>query len=88
MDVQFSNHAIERVCGRMAAVVGYGEVQSALTKLQLRNGDQRVCIKTLPNIVEIKDSDALGGKLRGNKVYALLTVRNAAAMIDTIVLGY
>ena len=88
MNVQFSSHAVERVCGRMSNVVTYGEVQSALTAKELRPGKFRIQVKQLPNAVIVKDEEALGGTVKGDKVFALISVAKEGAMVDTIALSF
>jgi len=90
MDFQFTPHAIERLLGRYGSLVAYGEVQAAVSAKcangQLRKGDNEVLVKTLPNVIEVKDETALNGRTRGTKVMALLHVNGVGAFIDTIVL--
>jgi hypothetical protein len=88
MDIQFSSHAVERVCGRLSSVVSYGEVQSELSRRELRPGMFRVCIKKLSHSVTVKDDTALGGQVKGNKVFALIRVTKDGAIVDTIALSF
>src|SRR5690348_4427948 len=88
MEVQFTSHAIERVCGRLASVVSYGEVQSNLASKKLLNCNARVLIKVLDHQVTVKDPDAINGQVQGNKVYALVNVRDGGCRVDTVALSY
>ncbi len=85
--VQFSSHAIERVLGRLSAVISYGEVQSALSAKQFRKCDNRILVKILDHAIEIKDSDAISGRVRGDKVYALVTILDGNCRVDSIALS-
>jgi len=87
--VQFSNHAIERLFGRLSGVVDYGTVQTVLVNKPLRNGEQRVLITTLDKVVEVQDSTATNGKVKGNKVYAITRVANENEVnVVTVALAY
>ena len=87
--VQFSNHAIERLFGRLQGVTDYATVQTVLMTKQLRNGEQRVLINTLDKVVTVDDPTATNGRVQGNKVYAITKVQNNNEVnVITIALAY
>ena len=86
--VEFTSHAIDRIFGRLSGIVQYAEVQTVLVHKPLKNGDNRVLIKTLGQIIKVSDPTAFNGKVEGNKVYALTSVRDHGVRVNTIALSY
>lgn len=83
--VQFSEHAIERVLNRMASVTNYGEVQTAVAAAPVK-GRQVVDVKDLGRTVEITDPTADTGRIRGAKVVAFVHSQDGGVVVDTVCL--
>lgn len=90
MDIQFSNHAIERVTGRFSRLAEYIEVYVAVSQKakanQLRPGNNEVLVKILRGPVKVKDPTCVDGSVKGDRIVALCTVKNGGCYIDTVVL--
>ncbi len=86
--VEFTDHAVQRLFGRLQSVVSYAEIQTVLVNKPLKSGEQRVLIKTLSQIVKVQDPSAFNGKVEGNKVFALTSVQDNGVRVMTIALSY